>query len=211
MNIISQLQSNRSKIFAILIISAFFTSLVLLVWMWEGVPISNLTRDPVAIIEVPFYTGFFSQLGIFFWAATAAICFFSARISPKHQENLTFRRFLFYSGLLTLFLGLDDIFLFHEIVFPNYFGIPQEIVFIVYGSLVISLLLKFYPVILKTEYILLIMAFFFFGLSVSLDLFHLPNVNPFFFEDGCKMVGIVSWFFYFYNNASIAVSNNTAQ
>lgn len=208
MNIISQLHSNRLRIFIILFISAFLASLVLLVWFLEGVPISNLTRDPVAIVEVPFYTGFFSQLGIFFWAATATLCFFSAKMTSNRPESRMFKRYLFLSGLLTLFLGLDDIFLFHELVFPIYLGIPQQVVFIIYGILVLSFLLKFYSVILNTEYILLITAFFFFGLSVSLDLFHLPNVNPFFFEDGCKMAGIVSWVFYSYCNAVMAVTKH---
>ena len=40
----------------------------------EDVPYEYLTRDPNAIAISPVYTGFLSQLGLFFWAASATTC-----------------------------------------------------------------------------------------------------------------------------------------
>ncbi|OIQ30916.1 MAG: hypothetical protein BM564_01505 [Bacteroidetes bacterium MedPE-SWsnd-G2] len=160
-----------------------------------------MTRDITAIAEVPFYTGFLSQLGIFFWVATATLCFFSSKFSSNNIAQTKLKKFLFYAGLLTVLLCIDDIFLLHETVFPKYFGVPQKLVILIYGFLFISLLVKFYTVILKTNFILLGMALFFFGLSVFFDLFPIPGVNPYLLDDGAKIIGIISWFFYFYSNA----------
>ncbi|WP_435625408.1 hypothetical protein [Flagellimonas sp.] len=205
MKITSQLQSNRWKILMILVTTLFLVGLVLLLEKWKGIPIGNLTRDIVAIANVPIYTGFFSQIGIFLWVATATLCMFSARIGSKTKKNPDHKKYLFVSGLLTILLCLDDIFLLHEVVFP-FLGIPEKVVFIGYASIVIAWIITFYSVILATDYILLVLAFFFFGLSVTLDVFPIFNWSPFLFEDGFKMAGIVSWSVYFYNIAVIAVS-----
>ncbi|WP_222843715.1 hypothetical protein [Flagellimonas flava] len=205
MKIKSQVQSNRLKILTILLISIFLISPVVLLHAWKEVPIANLTRDIASTAKVPIYTGFFSQLGIFFWIAASTLCIFGANMDLKRHEILGFKRFLYLSGLLTLLLCFDDVFLMHEVLYP-FLGIPEKAVYVIYALIIIFWIVNFYSVIVKTDYILLLMAFFFFGLSVILDVFPIPYLNPYLFEDGFKMVGIVSWFFYFYGNATIAVS-----
>ena len=190
----------------ILIISIMLVGSVLLLNIWKEIPIANMTRDIVTSAEVPIYTGFFSQIGIFFWIATATLCLFSASIKGSNQENLRLKRFLFISGLVTMLLCLDDIFLLHEVVYP-YMGIPEKVVYGIYGIVIISWGLKFNRIILQTDYILLLLAFFFFALSIFLDVFPIPDLNPFLWEDGFKMAGIISWFFYFSGNSVRAVSD----
>jgi hypothetical protein len=100
----------------VLIVSALAFSAVFLLHWTQDVPFGNLTRDPTAIMEAPFYTGFLSQLGIIFWAATAAISLFSATvIAPTFASE---KRFLYASGLFILMLAADDLFLLHEGLFP---------------------------------------------------------------------------------------------
>nr|WP_299172523.1 hypothetical protein [uncultured Allomuricauda sp.] len=205
MKISSQLRSNRWKILTILVTSLSLIGLVLVLGIAQGVPIGNLTSDIVTIANLPIYTGFFSQIGIFFWVATATLCIFSAGIGSKTQKYPDLKKYLYVSGLLTALLCLDDIFLLHEVVFP-FLGIPEKVVFLGYGSIVIFWIVRFYSVIMVTDYILLVLAFVFFGLSVTLDVFTIPDINPYLFEDGFKMAGIISWFFYFYDNAITAVS-----
>ncbi len=209
MNIISQLKSNRSTILRIFVISMFLICCVVLLNKLKGIPIGVLTRDITTAAGVPFYTGFFSQVGFIFWIATASLCMFSFHISSKSEGNTMFRKFLFLSGLLSLLLCFDDMFLLHEQVIPKVFGISEKGVYTTYGILAIFLLVKFYPIILKTDYILLAMAFIFFGLSIVIDLIHIPGINPYLLEDGVKMFGIVSCFFYFYGNVVDIVSNST--
>lgn len=213
MNLILQLRSNLPKIALALIISALFIGLVVLLNVWKDIPVGLLTRDPNAIAHTHFYIGFFSQIGVFLWSATAAICFFSAKVIRRSQESITAKRFLFFGGLLTLILGLDDIFQFHENT-ELYFGIPEKIVFFAYGSYALSFMVYFCKEILKTSYIVFIMALSFFGLSMIIDRYYyrLPDaLDLYLFEDGAKMVGIVSWFIYFSHSAVTAVSKHVTQ
>ncbi len=200
------LKSNILAITLIMTISTMLIGLVILLNLWKEIPIGTLTRDPISAAGAPFYTGFFSQIGIFFWATSAAICFFCALVIPKGHRNYRTCQFLFVSGLVTLLLGFDDAFLLHESVFP-YFGVPELIIYSIYVGLIISYLVIFLPTILKTDYILLVMALFFFGLSVGLDILQIPYINPYIIEDGSKMVGLVSWFFYFLRTTTNTISN----
>jgi len=209
MNLRYQLKSNKTTFLRIFIISTFFIGCVLLLNKWKGIPIGSMTRDITTTAGVEIYVGFFSQVGFFFWIAAATLCMFTSFINHKSRGNIIFTEFLFLFGLLTLLLCLDDMFLLHESVFPYIFGIPQKGVFMVYGILIFFILLRYYQIILKTNYIILAMSFIFFAISISLDVIHPPNLNPYLMEDSVKMFGIVSWFFYFYSNATFVVSKLT--
>ncbi len=106
---------------------------------------------------------------------------------------------------MTLVLGIDDVFLLHEKVFP-WFGVPEEAVVGSYAGFVLFYLVKFYSVILKTEYVLLVMALSFFGLSATLDLVQ-PH-GSYLLEDGAKLVGIVSWLAYFFRTGESAIDHD---
>ena len=194
----------------VLAVSAVLIGVVLLLHYWKGIPIDQLTRDPNAIGRTPPYAGFLSQVGIFFWSASAAVCMFSAKVLSRPLDNLKIKHFLIASGMLALVLGLDDAFLLHEKFFP-YFGIPEQAVFLSYAGFILFYLVLFYSIILKTEYILLGMALVFFGVSVTLDVFEPRGIDPYLFEDGAKLVGIVSWLAYFLRAGASAVYHNAAQ
>ena len=209
-SLIVQFRSNKSLIAIVLAVSAFCIGIVLMFHYLGGVPIDNLTRDPSAVMGAPFYTGILSQIGIFFWSAAVAICMFSAKIISEHSDSSKFKRFLFVSGLLTMLLGLDDIFLLHESVFP-YFGIHEKVVYATYAGLVLFYLVKFYQTILDTKYILLVMALFFFALSVIFDKSSIPGIDTYLLEDGAKIVGIISWMSYFFSVSTLAIKNQNTQ
>jgi len=197
-----QLRSIRPAIVLILAVSAIFIGTVLILHLWKGVRIDKLTRDPAAIIGTRPYIGFLSNIGIFFWSATATVCFFGAAFMTKRRDSLMVMRFLRASGLLTLFLGLDDAFLLHEDLLPGHVGIGEPFIYVGYAALGLFYLLRFYAVILDTEYLLLMLALFFLGISVSSDvvldqdIIHLPSRIAVLVEDGAKFVGIVSWLVY---------------
>ncbi|OUR93423.1 hypothetical protein A9Q87_04835 [Flavobacteriales bacterium 34_180_T64] len=164
----------------------------------NGIPLKTLTSDVTAAADVPLYYGIQSQIGIFFWAAAAAICFLCGSTIKSPEWS-----FFMVSGFLSLFLGLDDIFLFHEVVFPS-LGIHQKVVYLSYVVIFGVYVLKFYKLILQTEFILLAMAFGCFGLSLLIDSFF-HNAAPLYtqlIEDGAKFVGIVYWTIYFYSTAT---------
>lgn len=201
-------KSSLPAIGLILVVSAALMGAALLLHFRRQIPIGVFTRDPATTVGFPIYTGFISQLGIFCWAASAAVCLFSAKVISKDQNNIEIRLFFIFSGLLTLFLGLDDAFLFHEEIFPFHFGIPEKVIYAGYIGLVLFYLIRFYPTILKTEYILLIIALSFFGFSVGLDVV-IPKGNSFLLEDSAKLIGIVSWLTYFFRVGTATICHNT--
>jgi len=193
-------------------VSAVLIGIVLVLHFGKEIRIGVLTRDPNAIGRLSVYEGFLSQIGIFFWSAAAAICFFSVTILSRVADCHKLKRFLLISGLLTLLLGLDDVFLLHEVVFPH-FGIPQNLVLGSYFGFMVLYLIMFYSLMLETEYVLMAIALFFFGISVFLDVLHLPVMDEYYilFEDGAKLIGIVSWLAYFFRVGASSINRYAAQ
>jgi hypothetical protein len=186
-------------------VSALFIGLAWVLHIWKGIPLSSLTCDPIAIIDAPLYIGFLSQIGIFFWAASAAVCLFGAQTLSGNQNKREFKHFLFVSGLFSLFLGFDDIFLIHVQLF-RYLGVSEIVVFTVYAGALLAYLVRFRTIILKTEYILLGAALLFFSVSIGFDLLFYLGLDETIFEDGAKLVGIITWLAYFFRSAGLPLS-----
>jgi hypothetical protein len=183
--------------FGLILLVSFLFSMAVLLLHWElDIPIGHLTRDPALVVHIPIYIGAFSIVGILFWFSSTAICLFSATlVSPRKQRSL--RQFLLVSGLFTLLLVLDDLFLLHEEVFPKYVGIPERVVEASYGILMLLYLLKFRAVIFKTEFLLFGLALGLFGFSLGLDVLPQDIYFRHLLEDGSKFAGIVTWLAYF--------------
>lgn len=193
-----QLRSSCFSIIFILAVAGILIGVTLVLHIWREISIEILLRDPAAITGQPFYTGFLSQMGIFFWSAAATVCLFSVLIISRQTGQSRLRQFLLISGMLTLFLGLDDAFLLHEEVFPIHLGISEKVVFGSYAGFMLFYLSRFYPLILRTEYILMMMALFFFSLSMIVDKFDPSTMGFFLLEDSAKLIGILSWLAYFF-------------
>lgn len=173
------------------------------------VPVSHLLRDPVLLTQAPFYAGAISNIGALVWCAAASICLFCAALSRQTTSNQPTSKqpickrwdiFLLCSGLITLMLLADDFFLLHEEVYPNYFFISEKIILLAYGVIVLLYLAVFRKTILKTNYLLILFAFAFFGISIGIDLFDINDSEVIFLiEDGAKFLGIISWSAYFTN------------
>ena len=58
---------------------------------------------------------------------------------------------------------------------------------------------------LDSSDVLLGMALAFFGISITLDLLEPRGLDPYLFEDGAKLAGIVSWLSYFSRTGAFAV------
>lgn len=179
---------------------SFVLGCAVIIWQWKGIPIGNLTRDPSNILSSPFYLGAISSLGIMLWTATASICIFTGFICQRSGKNLELSHFLLASGLLTTVLMFDDLFLFHEIVFPHRLHVPEYVVYGVYILAPLSLLACYWRLILRTEFPLFVAAGCFLGASMLADT--LTNVSAdtsikFLIEDGLKLFGIMSWFIYY--------------
>jgi hypothetical protein len=170
----------------------------------SSIKLEDFFRDITALAEVPFYTGFVSQLGSLLWAASVTSCFFALFIiNGLNIGSPQCRRFLLHAGLFSTFLMLDDMFLFHEEVVSTYLGIGQKKVYLAYFLVVLAFLYFNRREILSSEYLPLVIAMAAFGLSISLDVIEdsffevlsgsLYEKYEVFFEDGIKFIGIATW------------------
>jgi len=188
-----------------------FAALALLVAinLTSGIKVSKFTRDPVQVLDGPAYIGVYSNIGILIWTAAAAGCFFSGGLLSRVPEMLPVAKFFFVSGGITSVLVLDDMFMFHEVVFPEYLGIWEALIAPSYAVMILFYLFSFRHYILKTDYIILGLALICFGFSASIDIvamvageFHGVHL----LEDGFKLLGIVGWSTYMLRTAFVAIS-----
>lgn len=179
-------------------IPAAFSLLILIVInLMTHIKVSYFTRDPIQIVAAPIYYGIFSNLGILLWCAAASICLFTAVLIHRSQSPKSYFGFILCSGLVTTFLLFDDLFLFHEEVFPIYLYIPDRALYAGYGIGMLLFLAVFRKLILQTEFLLLGFAFIFFAISIAIDIPDIPFYGQHLVEDGAKLFGIVSWSTYF--------------
>ena len=195
----SNLRFISSKVFFYwLYIPAIFLILIVAIASYYlNIPISRFTRDPLAITDGHPFLGVVSNIGAILWSATVAICFFSYAILITYKKSHDVLSFIMFGGFISLLLLLDDLFMLHERIYPKYLGGSEKIVFLFYVSLLLLYLVKYRLIIIETDLIYLILAAFFFALSMLIDL--LPeSFLPWhhLFEDGPKFIGIVSWFGY---------------
>ena len=207
---------NRSRIngqvWGIILPSIIILAFIAIMNLFFGVPVTALMRDVAAIAKInPFY-GVISELGLYLWCATGAICIFASVLIGKKQRNKA-ASFLCYSGFLAFYLMIDDAFLLHEHVLPKYLNITEIFVYCILGSTVICYLIIYRDFILKTtNYMLLVFALILLSLSVFFDtigLYFFPTSQlQFFVEDGCKWLGIATYCSYYINTALLHVRLN---
>lgn len=189
-----QLKSLQLSLFLVLFIGFSVIGSIFLFHTVEQVPLEVLTRDITAIADLPIYTGILSQIGIFLWIATAAICLFVSQII----SDRTHYNYMVASFSITFYLGLDDAFMFHESILPS-IGIHQKIVILIYVIMILFFIWKFRRTILASDYLLMGLAFFSFGLSVIIDnlFWDQSALITNLIEDGAKFVGILTWLIYY--------------
>lgn len=111
-------------------------------------------------------------------------------------------QFLLYSGSLTTLLTLDDFFLLHDNLMPEYLGISGKLLGVGYGCLILLGTLRHHKSIRNTDYIVLLSALGFFGLSILVDSLQYLVEGVIgswrvLLEDGFKLLGIAGWLGYY--------------
>ena len=107
----------------------------------------ELTKDPVAVLRGKFYTGALSNLNIIFWTVAATLCLFGYFTLSKFAPKSGLKWTLFHFGLVTTILLLDDLYLWHEKMFPDYIGLDERLVYISYLLYLTFVLIRFRSVI----------------------------------------------------------------
>lgn len=187
--------------YAVAVIPA--AALYALLYAQPWVPMSSLIRDPAAILNGRFYDGFVSNVGVLLWCATAAICVFrGCELWPRPGANEK-SLFLLSAGLFTSILLLDDLFMAHEQILPDVFGVPEKAVLATHFTLACAYLFVNLRPIMQADPAILLLALGFFALSNLLDVaipyhFHDTAIGQevnrgVILEEGFKFVGIAVW------------------
>ena len=188
--------STHCMIYGPALILLFIASLIS---VQRNIPIANITRS-LAITGGHPLLGVISNIGAILWSSSAAFCCLSHGLLKKRKDLRGELEFVMFGGFISTILLFDDLLMLHEQIFPNYIGVSERVTFFLYGLLIVLYLIRFSKLILKTEFIYLVFALFFFALSVMIDLMP-DSILPmhYLFEDGTKLLGIVSWASYQYS------------
>ena len=143
------------------------------------------TREPQQVLDGSFYVGSFSNLGGVFWFAAAAILSFAATLKTSGRGALVL------AALLTWAMGVDDIFMLHDRVYPKLF-LNETLVTALYFIVVIVIVIRFYRQLSLATLVGIAVTVFFWGLSGTSDRFF-NNIGGQLLEDGSKFMGIVVW------------------
>lgn len=169
------------------------------------IPVGALTRDRVQLLGGPFYSGLYSTLGLLMWGATAAVCLFAvSMLGPAQREQ---RNMFGFAAALTLLLLADDMLLIHEVVFPRYFGIRDEVMIGLLGATALAFLLRYRQRIFERRAAYLKATVVFFAASLAFDAL-VPDgafSGHYLVEDGLKMLGIAAWSSFWMQRCAIEV------
>ena len=160
-------------------------------------PVWKLTKDAADVASYPPYFGMLSSWSSMLWMATASICLFTAILLWKDTPNRATRRFLFFSGILTLMIAIDDLYLLHDRILPRTFHISEGVFYLIYLFIIIGYLVFFLKQIMQFDYIIFFISFFLLSFSRSFY-----KLIPFLREFGTandilKYFGIVFWLAFF--------------
>lgn len=163
---------------------------VVFVHVKARVPYGDLTRDPTIILHGQLTSGMLSTFGGLVWAAGLGMCLLAAAAGRRED-----RGYFLWTAAFTGWLLGDDVFLFHEKLFPVYLGVEEKVFHAAYPLFALTWLVAFRRRLLRSAWPLCCAAFGFLALSQAMDLM-LPGEDRdlhFLFEDGAKFVGIVLW------------------
>lgn len=195
-----RLKSPFTLLFWFYLAITFLIILIIIFSKVLDIPIEHFTADPAVTFNAHPLTGFVSHIGALLWCSAAAACIFAFAIT-KATKKTQHSSFLLCSGLISAVLLIDDLFMFHEAIFPWYFHIPQKLVYVGYLLLIGGYFYYFRKQILNSEYKILIAAIILLAFSVLGD-FVLPQEGiAYLVEDGFKIFGIATWFVYYWRTA----------
>jgi len=179
----------------ILAIGVFILASVLTAAWLQDFPIKFYTRDPASESARNLLLGVLSNAGLVFWSAAASVALLTAFATPMR------RPFFVFAGLFSILLLCDDALQLHEQVIPWLLGLPEKVVFGVYGLLVAAFVLRHRKTLTGAGGGIFIAAMAGFGLSIALDVLSGESTLMNMAEDLPKFVGIVLWFAYFFDQA----------
>ena len=110
-----------------------------------------------------------------------------------------------------MLMTFDDLFQLHELVFPKYLSISENMVYLTYLNIYMIYFIRFRRQLLNSDFIVLGISFFLLGLSTIIDILPLPIEKDTFLEDAIKLLGAITWLIYFVRTADEVVEKNAVK
>jgi hypothetical protein len=159
-------------------------AMVALASWFLGEPAAVFTREPQEVLKGPLYVGSFSNLGGIVWFAAAAIMSFAGSLKPLDRGALIL------AALLTWAMGLDDVYMLHDRVYPKLY-LNERFVSAAYFGVVGVIVLRYYRQLAYSTLAGMAIAVVCWVMSAVLD--HFFNQIGQLAEDGIKFIGIAVW------------------
>lgn len=170
-------------LFAILFAGVAIAMVAIASW-FLGEPAAVFTREPQEVLKGPLYVGSFSNLGGIVWFGAAAIMSFAGSLKPLDRGALIL------AALLTWAMGLDDVYMLHDRVYPKLY-LNERVVSAAYFVVVGVIVLRYYRQLAYSTLVGMAIAVICWVLSAVLD--HFFNQIGQLAEDGIKFIGIAVW------------------
>jgi hypothetical protein len=152
--------------------------------------VMDLLRDPVGVLNGSFTTGVLSNFGVCIWSWSGAVLAFVGAVFLRTGRQAGPP--LLALGLLTIVIGLDDLFLGHEAL-DQKLGMPEPATFSVYVVALIAIGVIYRNFWLRTELLLAGLALTLFGAAALVDVIVSWNYSVAIVEDSVKFAGIATW------------------
>jgi hypothetical protein len=191
----------RRTVLAVWLPGLLVVGVAVAIALTTDVTLRTLMQDTTTVLGAPFYVGSLSLAGVIGWSAAAGVSLFAAAIASRPEARST-RSLLLAMGILTAVLLVDDAFLIHDEIVPQYLGISGELIGVGYVVVTLAILYLHRAVITYTNYPLLVAALVLLGVSAAVDIAStflvrvVPTNLVTIGEDGTKLVGIWTWFAY---------------
>ncbi len=194
----NQLRTLRSALIMMYVPVAALLGGAVLMSRLTDTTVAEFTRDPAASTGAHPLLGVVSNVGVLCWCAAAAACLLGAEVLRRQGSRSPVRPFLLSAGLLSGILLVDDLFMVHDWFVVYELHMDEKLLFAAYGLLLATFLTRFRDVILASDFLLLGLALGFFAISLGVDALAPDTLRmQHVYEDGAKLLGIVSWLGYF--------------
>jgi hypothetical protein len=171
---------------------------------WRGSSISMYLRDPAAVFEFTPLAGMISHFGVFSMIGCGSILLFASHRAGKDGP------LLFWIGIFSLMIALDDFFMIHEDIAPRTLGIDESYVISLYGLFALAVFIGFRNALIGSAHSGLYAALALLGASVLVDAVFAFSEGQVVFEDSLKFVGLIVWSAYWVRRAQLATEAQKA-
>jgi len=157
----------------------------------SGRPPDHFSRDPLAVMEGPFYVGLLSNLTMIAWFAAAGACWLIAVVQCSTSQKCRRASAMAAVAAVITLLGADDLFMIHEEALQRMLGVPEKVTVAVYGLLAAAVALVFRHELRTTPWWLMVPVALLFAASLGVDQFSTGYGWRPVVEDGLKFLGVV--------------------